>query len=119
IRLQNNLITLIRDDVDNPDSFEFYPSTQRCVADTSHVSTLTDDPNLGQVALEAESMIKGDLQNVMGGLPYAGSVNEVSQNTATGMSIVTSIAERMIKARTANYAWAYAQIGEMFLSMMA
>jgi hypothetical protein len=83
------------------------------------VTTLPVDPNLGQVTLEAESMIKGDLQNVMGGLPYAGSVNEVNQTTATGMSIVTSIAERMIKARTANYAWAYSQIAEMFLSMMA
>jgi len=119
IRLQNNLITLIRDDVDDPDSFEFYPGAQWFVSDPSQVSTLPVDPNLGQVTLEAESMIKGDLQNVMGGLPYAGSVNEVNQTTATGMSIVTSIAERMIKARTANYAWAYAQIGEMFLSMMA
>jgi hypothetical protein len=64
-------------------------------------------------------MIKGDLQNVMGGLPYAGSVNEVSQTTATGMSIVTSIAERMIKARSANFTWAYAKIAERFLSMMS
>src|SRR4029453_12654210 len=46
-------------------------------------------------------------------------VQEVNQTTATGMSIVTSIAERMIKARTANYGWAYAQIGEFFLSMMS
>jgi hypothetical protein len=119
IRLQNNLITLIRDDVDDPDSFEFYPGAQWFVTDPGQVSTLPVDPNLGQVTLEAESMIKGDLQNVMGGLPYAGSVNEVNQTTATGMSIVTSIAERMIKARTANYAWAYAKIGSMFLSMMA
>jgi len=55
----------------------------------------------------------------MGGLPYAGSVNEVNQTTATGMSIVTSIAERMIKARSANFAWAYGKLGEMFLSMMS
>jgi hypothetical protein len=83
------------------------------------VTTLPVDPNLGQVTLEAESMIKGDLQNVMGGLPYAGSVNELNQTTATGMSIVTSIAERMIKARSANFAWAYGKLGEMFLSMMS
>jgi hypothetical protein len=119
IRLQNNLITLIRSDVDDPDSFEFYPGAQWFVEDPGQVTTLPVDPNLGQVTLEAESMIKGDLQNVMGGIPYAGSVNELNQTTATGMSIVTSIAERMIKARTANFAWAYAQIGEMFLSMMS
>jgi hypothetical protein len=119
IRLQNNLITLIRDDVDDPDQFEFYPGAQWFVTDPSQVSTLPVDPNLGSVTLEAEAMIKGDLQNVMGGLPYAGSVNELNQSTATGMSIVTSIAERMIKARSANFTWGYAKVAERFLSMMS
>jgi hypothetical protein len=119
IRLQNNLITLIRDDVDDPDQFEFYPGAQWFVTDPGQVTTLPVDPNLGSVTLEAEAMIKGDLQNVMGGLPYAGSVNELNQSTATGMSIVTSIAERMIKARSANFTWAYAKIAERFLSMMS
>jgi hypothetical protein len=112
-------VTLIRSDVEDPDSFEFYPGAQWFVDDPGQVSTLPVDPSVAQISLEAETMIKGDLQNVMGGLPYAGSVNEINQNTATGMSIVTSIAERMIKARSANYAWAYARIGEDFLSMLS
>jgi hypothetical protein len=122
LRLATNIITLIRSDVDDPDSFEFYPGAQWIVEDPGQVGQLQIDASAAQITLEAESLIKGDLQNMLGGLPFAGGADSVVQgaggSTATGMSIVTSIAQRMIQARKQQYAWAWGKIGELFLGMM-
>lgn len=121
LRLLTNVITLIRSDVDDPDSFEFYPGAQWIVEDPGQVSQLQIDPTAAQITLEAEALMKGDLQNIMGGLAFAGGTESglsAAQNTATGMSIVTSIAQRIIQARKQHYMWAYSQFGEMFLGMM-
>jgi hypothetical protein len=120
LRLAGNLITLIRSDVDDPDSFEFHPGAQWFVEDPAQVTTLPVDPNLGQMTIQTEQLIKGDLQNIMGGLPMAGGVSSgtIDQQTATGMSIITSIAQKIIQARKQHYTWAYEQIGEQFLQIM-
>jgi hypothetical protein len=122
LRLLTNVITLIRSDVDDPDAFEYYPGAQWIVEDPGQVDQLRIDPTVAQITLEAESLIKGDLQNMMGGLPFAGGADSFVQgaggSTATGMSIVTSIAQRMIQARKQHYMWAFCQMGELFLGMM-
>lgn len=120
LRLAGNLITLIRSDVDDPDSFEFHPGAQWIVEDPGQVSQLPIDPNIGNVTIQREQLIKGDLQNIMGGLPMAGGVSSgtIDQSTATGMSIITSIAQKIIQARKQHYTWAYEQIGEQFLQIM-
>lgn len=121
LRLLTNVITLIRSDVDDPDSFEFFPGAQWIVEDPGQVSQLEIDPAAAQITLEAESLMKGDLQNIMGGLAFAGGTESglsAAQNTATGMSIVTSIAQRIIQARKQHYMWSYSKVGEMFLGMM-
>jgi hypothetical protein len=122
LRLLTNVISIIRSDVDDPDSFEFFPGAQWIVEDPSQVSQLQFDPTAAQITLEAESLIKGDLQNMMGGLPFAGGAESVVQgaggSTATGMSIVTSIAQKMIASRKQNYMWGFSQMGELFLGMM-
>ena len=121
LRLLTNVITLIRSDVDDPDAFEFYPGAQWIVEDPGQVGQLEIDPTAAQITLEAESQIKGDLQNIMGGLPFGGGAESVVSgaggSTATGMSIVTSIAQKMIQARKQQYAWAWGRIGELFLGM--
>src|SRR5215831_3906340 len=121
LRLLTNVITIIRSDADDVDSFEFYPGAQWIVEDPGQVDQLKIDPTAAQITLEAEGLMKGDLQNIMGGLAFAGGTEgglSNAQNTATGMSIVTSIAQRIIQARKQHYMWAYSKIGEMFLGMM-
>jgi hypothetical protein len=122
LRLATNIITLIRSDVDDLDSFEFYPGAQWIVEDPGQVGQLQIDASAAQITLEAESLIKGDLQNMLGGLPFAGGAQSVMQgaggSTATGMSIITSVAQKMIQARKQQYAYAWARIGELFLGMM-
>ena len=50
----------------------------------------------------------------------AGGVSSgtIDQTTATGMSIITSIAQKIIQARKQHYTWAYEQVGEQFLQVM-
>ena len=79
LRLLTNVITLIRSDVDDPDAFEFFPGAQWIVEDPGQVGQLEIDPTAAQITLEAESLIKGDLQNMLGGLPMAGGADSTVQ----------------------------------------
>jgi hypothetical protein len=120
LRLSGNQITLIRTDVDDMDAYEFHPGAQWPVEDIGQVTQLPVDPNVGNISIQREQLIKGDLQNIMGGLPMAGGVSSgsIDQSTATGMSIITSIAQKIISARKQHFSWAYEQIGEQFLQIM-
>jgi hypothetical protein len=102
VRMLANLITVIRSDVDDPDAFEWAPNAQWFV----------EDPTL-----QSESLLKGDLQNIMGGLPMASGADSqtIDQQTATGISIITTIAQRIIQSRKQHYLWAYAKLAKHFL----
>jgi hypothetical protein len=117
LRLLANNITLIRADVDDLDGFEWAPNAQWIVEDPAQVEQLRIDPTAAQITLQAESLLKGDLQNIMGGLPYNSGVNSdpIQQDTATGMSIITTIAQRIIQSRKQHYMWAYAELARHFL----
>jgi len=120
LRLLTNVITTIRSDVDDPDAFEFYPGAQWIVEDPGQVGQLQIDGTAAQITLEAEALLKGDLQNMLGGLPMAGGVSSgsIDQKTATGMSIITSIAQKLIQARKQQYSWAWSRVGQLFLGLM-
>jgi hypothetical protein len=120
LRLLTNVITTIRSDVDDPDAFEWYPGATWIVEDPGQVGQLQIDGTAAQITLEAEALLKGDLQNMLGGLPMAGGVSggSIDQKTATGMSIITSIAQKLIQARKQHYSWAWAKVGQLFLGMM-
>jgi hypothetical protein len=120
LRLLVNPVTLIRSDVDDADAFEWYPGAQWMVEDPGQTAQLQIDPTPAQITLEAEALLKGDLQNMLGGLPMAGGVSSgsIDQKTATGVSIITSIAQKLIGARKQHYSWAYSRVGELFLGVM-
>jgi hypothetical protein len=117
VRMLANLITVVRSDVDDIEQFEWAPNAVWQVEDTSQVETLKIDPTVANITLQAEALIKGDLQNIMGGLPMASGVDSgtLDQQTATGVSIITTIAQRIIQARKQHYLWAYADLGKHFL----
>ena len=120
LRMLANLITLIRSDVDDPDAFEWAPNAQWFVEDPAQVTTLPIDPTAANITLQAETYLKGDLQNIMGGLPYGSGTDSgggLDQETATGISIITSIAQRIIQSRKQHYLWAYARVGKHFLQL--
>lgn len=119
VRMLANLITVIRSDVDDPDAFEWAPNAQWFVEDPGQVDTLKIDPTVAQITLQSEGLLKGDLQNIMGGLPMASGADSqtIDQQTATGVSIITTIAQRIIQSRKQHYLWAYAKLGKHFLML--
>jgi len=119
VRMLANMITVIRSDVDDPEAFEWAPNAQWLVEDPAQVQQLRIDPTVANITLQAEGLIKGDLQNIMGGLPMSSGVDSqtIDQQTATGVSIITTIAQRIIQARKQHYLWAYAKLGKHFLHL--
>lgn len=108
VELINNAIMLIRSDVDDPDAFEHYPGARWPVDDTNQVAPLIPPYQVAEISLQAEALLKGDLQNVTSAAPFAGGAQTatVDQKTATGASIVMNAAQQ----RLASKKW-QAQIG--------
>lgn len=98
VELINNAIMLIRSDVEDPDAFEHYPGARWEVDDTSQVEPLIPPYQIASVSLEAEALLKGDLQNVTSSAPFAGGAQTatVDQKTATGASIVMNAAQQQL-----------------------
>jgi hypothetical protein len=71
-RAHQQLHHLIRSDVDDPDAFEFYPGARWPVDDDrTQVEPLQPPYQLAEVTLQAEALLKGDLQNVTSAAPFA------------------------------------------------
>lgn len=119
LRMLANTPTLIRSDVDDPDMYEWAPLAKWIVDDPGQVSTLPIDPTGAKITLEAESLLKGDIQQLMGGLPFASGASSqtVDQTTATGVSIITNIAQQILALRKQQYLWMYEDVGAQFLSI--
>jgi hypothetical protein len=120
LKLLNNLIYLIRSDSDDISSFKWYPGAQWLVDDPDQVRELPIDPTPANISLEAESLLMGQLQNLMGGMPYSSGAQstQVDQKTATGIQIITDIAQRVIENRKLAYQDAFVKMGMAFLDLM-
>lgn len=98
VELINNAIYLIRSDVEDPDAFEYYPGARWEVEDVQQVAPMQPPYQVAEVSIQAEQLIKGDLQNVTGAVPFAGGTqtSTVDQKTATGASIVQNNAQAQL-----------------------
>lgn len=121
LQLVNNAIFLLADDVEDPDAFEFAPGERwlvpRPVEET--VKPWSPDIRVAEVAMGAEAQLKGDLQNITGGMPFLAGTDQstLQNNTATGVSIVTTLAQKRLAAKKQNFAWAHVRMGEQWLAM--
>src|SRR5215831_6787972 len=99
--LINNAIYLIRSDIDDPDSFEYYPGARWLVDDPSSIQALVPPYQLIQATLETESLLKGDLQNITQAMPFASATDSatVDQKTATGATIVMNAAQQAMASK--------------------
>lgn len=122
LQLINNAIILIRSDVDDPDAFEFAPGEKWLVdgEPESAVKMWSPDPTAAQISLEAERLILGQIQNLTGGGIFASGTESstIDQKTATGVSIVTSLAQRLLAAKKQNYMWAFDRVGDQFIQLL-
>lgn len=113
LKLINNAIFWFRPDIEDPDEYEFEPGARWPVEDPAQVQMWAPQVIPAEVSLGAESIIKGDLQNLAGGFPFTSSTESqtVDQKTATGASIVTNIAQRSINLAKTEVYRAWEQVG--------
>lgn len=121
LQLINNAIFLVADDTEDPDAFEFAPGERwlvpRPVKET--VQSWSPDPSVAGMSLQAESLIRGDMSSITGGLPHlAGSdTSTIDQKTATGVSIITSLAQKRLATKKQMFTWAKKRIGEQWCAL--
>lgn len=119
LQLLNNAIILIASDVDDPDSFDFAPGERWLVDRPDQVKSLELNPMPANLSLQAEQVALGQLQNITGGMPFlSGSESQsVDQQTATGVSIVTSLAQKRLAAKRQQIIWGKRRIGEQWCAL--
>src|SRR4029077_621888 len=121
LRLLATAIMLITADVEDPDAFEWGPGERWLVPRpvTETVKPWSPDPNVPRMTIEAEQLLRGDLQNVTGGMPFLSgtSSQSVDQQTATGVSIITSLAQKRLAAKKQTLLWAKGRIGEQWCAL--
>lgn len=118
LELLNNAIVLASADYDDIDNFEFAPGAVNTVDRADQVVIWQPSMDTARVSLEAEQMLKGDMQNTTGGMPFvAGMGEQMDQDTATGVSIITNLAQRRLQAKRANYVWMEKRIGQQWISL--
>ena len=119
LKLLANAIVLIASDVDDPDDFVFAPMERWLVEHPDQVKTLEMTSMPAEITLSAEARLMGDIQNLPGGLPFAAGAESTTmdQKTATGVSIITSIAQKRVQTRKQNFLWAMGQINDQRISL--
>ena len=99
-----------REDMVDRDVLEFYPGAMWPIPGGNASEAVTQfHPDASMIGMLTQVMAdtKGDMQNVSGGMPFMSGVatQTLDQKTATGVSIVTTIAQRMVAAQKQQIAW--------------
>ena len=116
-RFSSNAIILMRSDLEDTDAYEFAPGEKWLVDDPQQIKWFEPNPEVSRGLIESESMLRGDMQQVTGGLPLLSGAENIDQKTATGVSIVTSLAQRLLVAKKQQFMWAYERMAEKWLAM--
>lgn len=121
ITLTNNAIMLIRSDVDDPDEFEFGPGERWIVESADQVKWFEPNPQVGNISLASEELLKGDIQNITGGMPFlsGASSQEIDQKTATGVSIITSLAQKRLNHKKQQFLDCYENVIDQWVALNA
>ena len=117
-KLVNNAIVLLREDMDDPDAFEFYPGARNTVADPQQVTMWTPDIRLAEVTLSAEQMVKRDMESISGGSQWlSGDASMNAGGTATEASLMTTLAQRRVAAKRQFFLEADAEEGNQYIQL--
>ena len=119
LSLLNNAITIMRDDVDDPNAWDFWPGAVNTVTDPTQVQLWQPSALPAEISLPAEAMLKSDMQNLAGGFPFTSTseANQVNANTATEASLVTSLAQRSLSATKTEINYSYRRAGQQMLEL--
>lgn len=123
-RLLANPAYAVRSDLDDWGQLEeIGPGSLIAVEDVNQIKPFEINPNIPRMTLEAEGMIKADLQNISGGAPFmsgmdSGPGSGIDQKTATGVNIVATLAQKAMQSRKVNFVQAYEKMGTQWAAMI-
>jgi len=116
LQLINNAIVLLPDDMDDPDSFDFYPGARNLVARPDEVTMWTPNAQIADLSLNAESVARNDLQNLIGASPAAqGQLDNT--DTATQANLAVTLAQRRLSMKKQMTKYAAKRTGEQWMAM--
>ena len=113
----NSGIVLIRDDVLDKDGFIFAPQEQWLVPDKDAVSLLEMPQFPAQVSLEAENLLKADIQGIPGASPALQGQADSSTQTATEVSLLSNLAQRRLAMEKAQFTIADTEVAEQWVEL--
>jgi hypothetical protein len=118
VALLNNAIIILRDTADDQD-YEFAPGEFWTVEDPTEVQLWQPNPLPAEVSLGSENALRADISNVTGGIgAAAGDAQAMDSATATGVSTMTTIAQKRLSARRAQFAYAYEDAGMQIVPLI-
>ena len=115
LQLINNAIVIMREDTDDPDSFDFYPGARNLVSDPSQVEMWTPNTQIADLSLNAEGVARNDLQNLIGASQAAQGL--VDTETATQANIAVTLAQKRLSMKKQMTKYAARRTGEQWLAM--
>jgi hypothetical protein len=117
LEMLNNAIALIREDVVDKDGLIWAPGEQWLVPDTEAVKLLEVSPLPAQISLEAEALIKADIQNIPGASPALLGQSDQTEQTATEISLLTNLAQRRLASQKFQFTLADIAVGEQWIEL--
>lgn len=115
-QLMANVITLVRDDVDTR-NFEWAPGEYWSVPDMEATKPLEINPAVGEITSAMTQRLKEDLQNIPGASPTLLGQVDPSTQTATEVSLTTSMAQRRMLAKKMQFSWSQRRDGEQWIAL--
>jgi len=119
LTLINNAIMLISDRVKDPEKMVWEPGARWIVGTPEDVQSLNINPMPAEISAAAEADFMNDMQNVTGGLPFMSGQSQtvIDQTTATGVSIVSNLAQLRLQMKQEEFARATRQVAEQKISL--
>lgn len=115
-QLMANVITLVRDDVDTR-NFEWAPGEYWSVPDLEALKPLEINPMVGELTTATMQRLKDDLQNIPGASPTLLGQVDPSTQTATEVSLTTSMAQRRMLSKKMQFSWSQRRDGEQWIAL--
>jgi hypothetical protein len=118
LQLINNAIIILDPSIDDPDAFEFAPG-EKWEAHPDQVKLWSPERISAEISLPAEALLRGDMQNITGGGLFLSGADSssIDQKTATGVSIVTSLAARVLAAAKQQGTNSLKRFGQQWLEL--
>jgi hypothetical protein len=114
----NNAIAIVPEGFDY-EGWRHEPQAVNEAPDPSSVQMWAPNVIPAQVSLGHQALLKGEMQNLAGAFPFSSGTESqtMDQKTATGASIVTSLAQRSIAAQKYQLYLSYQRMGQQFLEL--